>query len=280
MRYLKLAFQAFIGEAAADELYSTVSPAYCFSHFSKNWSELIKRELPGDHMQATRRKIRALLSNLTTIADARVLEASVKNIIRLLGSEFDSDLIQSIAFGVNVDDVAPSQEARTVDTTNSKAMYANSPFYQLFNKFAVDEAAEQLDEGDPNDFYCPTLLDHLLKHYFAYLPWWTIYIASSQEKSARRSNNARVERHFRDIKDTCAEYRAKICRLGSIRVGRYIATRDEMVRADLKIVEADEARRQRPKPAPEQHQPDELDLSQRRETWSKGRRRIQTDAVG
>lgn len=225
-RHLDLAFDVFRGAAPSSDLKNAVSPAYCYSDFSKNWAQLLKKKLPDNDDYPDNhviwRKIRTLLQNLTTISDVGVLDLAVKNLIRLLGTKCDSAEVRALTAFVDFDDVPPSQEVigdEPIDESNTT--YSKSKLFHHFNVFAAEVAEENQDdeEDDANPYYLPDVLDHLLKHYIAYLPWWTIFVAATQVPSAKRSNNARVECHFRDIKDTCDAQRVKICRLGSIRIG-------------------------------------------------------------
>lgn len=299
LRYMDLAYDVFVGKTGESVFFQTTAPAYCFSHFSKNWANAIKVAYgSGKEKESIRNKVRGALQKLTNISDPQILESSINSFIALVGSKIESaDSLKALE---EFDEDQASQpmlqavqETEPVENHKNDSMYKKSKFYQHFVKSADSIRENQMMKGKQNPYYSDSLLKHILKHYLPYLPFWTIFISTLQENSALRSNNARVEKHFRDLKDACEEDRFRICRLGGIKVGRYAVRRHEVVVAELKKIDrwklsqvpacmrgpmppgSSKSSKQirSPKSA------DTEDLSQHTEGWHKGRRQQPKDFI-
>lgn len=122
-----------------------------------------------------------------------------------------------------------------------------------------------------NKFYAPKLLEKILKHYIAYLPFWTIFVSRQQDPSATRNNNARVERYFCVMKNDCDKEHL-LPRLGSIKPKPYAAFRSCTLGCLLNEIDYEYG--VTPPPTSEDSNVDleESSLSQQQEQWDKKRR--------
>lgn len=289
-KYLKLSYDVFMEKSASTELLSCVAPAYCFSHFSKNWRNDINAAYKDFD---TRQTVRAVLTEMTTIADVEFLKQFINAFIILLLSQRKTKILDAARVILRAHSSAKSPEKNLQDqsqpiSTNltGKALYKDSPFFQHFNnaieKFELNPAA--LEGTEENKFFCKSLLDKILKHYLPYLPFWTIFISRIQDSSATRSNNARVERFFLSLKDDCVAEEKSLSRLGSIKVGRYIEFRSKKLENLLNEIDAEglshkltnqprksTVSRIKVDPAFDQNI-EEKHLSQQEEHWDKKRR--------
>lgn len=243
LRFLQLSYEVFIGKPASKNVMEIVSPALCFSHLSKNWSKDLLKTY-GKEPPKRRHMVRAVLTQMTLISNCQELERYIKSFLALLCSKFQSPsltaaklyLSQSIAI---LDE--ESFEDGSIDQPTEarhKVFYKDSPFYQKFNTLA-EGFLESGTNGEPNSFYNYEFVQKFLKHYVAILPLWTIFIAKLHDDHAERSNNARVERYFRTLKDLLEKEAPMLTRLSNIRLGRYAAFQTKVVESSVNELEAE-----------------------------------------
>lgn len=287
--YLKSAYEVFKGNPASKELLNCIAPAYCFSHFSKNWKNDIIEAYGQDQVE-TRNVVRSILTEMTTIGDPVDLERYIRAFIVLLSSELNSKALEAArsVLGKPEEPTEPTEhENFAIEEPLKKTLFRDSPFFQHFNhvveKFQLNKAAQGGTER--NKFFSESLLQKILKHYLAYLPFWTIFIARQQHPNAERSNNGRIERFFRSIKDDCEKDEKTLTRLGNIKIGRYAAFRAEILESLLNEIDAGELpsrvltnQRRKANPLGQStttgfnSDVEEYNLSQQQEQWSKKRR--------
>lgn len=286
-RYLQLSFNVFKGDEASSERLACISPAYCFSHFSKNWRNDLAAAYNDAHIRHT---VRAVLTQMTTIADPMELEQYIRAFFCLVLSETKTHLyFEARRVLGQLDGIEGSIEQHELEIEEPlhKTLYQDSPFYQHFNDLAnnVLESFEFEIEGEPNEYHSITFFNKVLKHYLPYLPLWTIFISRLQHETAERSNNARVERSFLALKNACEDESKLLTRLGCIKLGRYADFRDSFVEKLVNEVSFDKMSQRDRTAQPRKRRVDgtssqnladgsitELSLSQKEEHWNKKRR--------
>jgi hypothetical protein len=284
MRYLQLSFDVFLGGQIPLELVDCVAPAYCFSHFSKNWKMTISEAYDDKDVCYT---VRAVLTEITTIEDAKKLDTYVKALIVLLLSEHKTPLLKAarkiLGRPDEVFEINSLSSHSIIEEPSKKVMYRDSPFYQHYSDAAENFRAQQasLEGTENNKFWSESLFVKLLKHYFPYLPFWTIFISRLQHSKTHRNNNARIERYFLRLKDECCSDSITLTRLGNIKLGRYASFRANQLECLLNEVDAQQLQsrsrtnqpRNKNKPGTSNtSQIQEQNLSQQEEKWSKSRR--------
>ena len=322
-QYLRMAYDVYKGEAASETLLKIITPSYCYSHFCKNWQNDLNQSYDEPHVRSV---LRTAMSKMTTMADSHDLHVCITAFLILTSSEHENKqtvLARQLIGKVDrkLKDDQDGDDFYDVDNPLHKAMYADSPFYQQYNKFLQEKAPEEEEEEEeeqsrkPNKYFAPAFVEKFIKHYIAFLPFWTVFIAKLQNPLAERSNNARVEGYFRILKDECAQELRSLTRLGNIRIGRYAKFREGCLTALCNEVEADlptkqvsqthrphklathginkskaskkqkdkQAKCTRPQPRKssieEETFPHESSLSQMKEEWAKSRRKTATDVA-
>lgn len=285
IKFLHLCYEVFLGNEPSAELLACIAAAYCFSHFNKNW-KMDCIAAYGKKQVRLRSSVRAVLTEMTIIADPRHLLKYIRAFMVLLLSKFNCDELKKAR-----DILGTPKESNDMEGDDEydqggevllepmgKAMYKNSPFYILFHTDAenLKRTLPQIGQ-EPNPFFSESLAKKLIEHYFAYLPMWTIFISRLQHPAAERSNNARVERHFLSLKNDC-EQEQSLTRLGSIKVGCYAEFRGRCLKAQLNEIDLEAAESEARsfmkmmRKAEAVDYGEDFDLSQCKEQWSKHRR--------
>lgn len=87
---------------------------------------------------------------------------------------------------VDVDDEAEDEEVDHIEKSNNEydpftqgSIRGNSPFNKIFQDIFIKvskQLSSESSDGEPNSFYCPDLIDHLLKHYMPYSFLWSGFV--------------------------------------------------------------------------------------------------------
>lgn len=265
-------------------------PAYCFSHFSKNWKNDISKVFTA---KEDRLSVRAALTEITTIADPVALDRYVKAFIILLLSKYETPVLAAARRVIGQPDAPAGEEEReqvVIEDPYHKTLYKDSPFFQYFNNIAEKIKIDiKSVDGNLNKFFSPALAEKILKHYLPYLPLWTIFVARLHDPLVGRNNNARVERYFRKLKDACQDEEKLLTRLGGLKLGRYVEHQGRLNISLLNEVDVDKhssrmstnqprmRKLSQSQPGPsrtvaESEKIEESSLSSQTEHWNKGRR--------
>lgn len=225
--YLVLAYTLFktIGKNVPKKLLNVVSPAFCFSHLSKNWSKDMEKSYDDIN---TQRQMRRYWSFLTTISDAKQLDEAIKAILVLLASPRKGKLftvalqLLEDRWGTELtsDDKMPTVQEAAIDEPVGKAIYRDSPFYQKYRHYVDCLAFEKSSSKAVNLFHSTSLLEKFLMHYVAVLPFWTVIVARLYHNTAERSNNGRIECSFRLLKSDLDKKVRELNERGNIKIGR------------------------------------------------------------
>lgn len=223
--YLAECFVVYSTNIVSDRFKTYTVPLSCFGHLSKN----LKKDIDSCYESHKNRNfVASLLGGCVKIQIAEELNEYVNNILTLLASEkmgqkFD-DSVNKLRKHFQ-DNQKPQREDNQVDAdydfTKENSIYKDSRFYQHFSRFV--DSLEQSQVGKENELYSPTFVKLFLRKYLAFLPFWTLFVTSSRSAGpATRNNNARVERHFRAIKDHVDEKSLASGKLGNVKLGRYV----------------------------------------------------------
>lgn len=225
-QYLQLAFTVFKKDSTKvpPKLLELVSPAFCFSHLSKNW----KKDMDVYTEVEIRRQMRGWWQSLTTIGDAKQLDTAIKAILVLLATPRKGDeyskaerVLTNIWANQVLDEAMGEASAEAeIDEPLGKVIYKDSPFYKRYKGFVSAQKFKRSHSSEPNPYFSKELLAKFLKHYLAVLPFFTIIISRFQNESAERSNNGRIECSFRHLKDALDADKLRLTELGNIKLGR------------------------------------------------------------
>ena len=88
-----------------------------------------------------------------------------------------------------------------------------------------------------NSYYSPQLLNVIMKKYIAFLPFWTKILTYKRFPGVlhRRPNNGMIEGYIGELKTIIRENKASLGKFGTIRVGRYIEKKKELI--DVQVAE-------------------------------------------
>ena len=279
-QYMSKSFAIFEGKKTDKTFFDkTVEPTLCISHVIRNWDLDLKREYGREYeLKDVRRKIRGALSLLTE-AKPKLLHHYIQALFQIIGSPTLNDLVrESLKCFENG---AASQEYSEGDYLRNDEeyeedvipknlpQYKRSPFWRKYRLILVAIRELSLKSDPPNPFYNEKFSEKILNRYIAYLPFWTRIISSIYDEKSVRGNNARIERHFRDLKDACDSDRERINRLGRIKIGRYIWNRNKTVLTDFIFIRAPKRKTQTRRK--------KSDPMREEEKWRKGRRSKPTD---
>lgn len=115
-----------------------------------------------------------------------------------------------------------------------------SLFFKYFSQEVEDYKKRAIVGGARNAFYCPQLLNVVMKKYIAFIPFWTKILSTKRvpDVDHPRGNNGMVEGYIGNLKTLVKADSASLGKFGTIRVGRYIEKKKELVRLQIKEIYA------------------------------------------
>lgn len=254
-KYLKLMFDIFIDEEKYDCLTEIVMVQLCSSHQCKNWKQDVLSFYGRSLAKSDINFICSLMGHLMNIRTKEEVDSYVNSLFTFLCSrrkneEYKTALkimidsateLESFKSEFDAIDTKDYVSADTLDEgfglTEKEAIYKTSSFYAHFGQFLEKlKLAEDQNEIIENRFFNPAYAEDFLKKNLSLFPLWSAIFSKHRDGQYKRFNNGHIEGYFSHLKQNC-ERNIKLSKLGTIKIGRYIAELKENVLISMSRVQ-------------------------------------------